>query len=83
MIPALLSVLLAAASIGARCASQTWVAASAGQVNCTPSVPSDQPAAAAQAVVRATFAGLLRLMDPVTVARLRGKDLASLARASA
>jgi small subunit ribosomal protein S5 len=29
-------------------------------------------------VVRATFAGLMGLKDPVTVARLRGKDLAEL-----
>jgi small subunit ribosomal protein S5 len=34
-------------------------------------------------VVRATFAGLATLKDPVTIARLRGKDLAELARASA
>ena len=31
-------------------------------------------------VVRATFAGLQRLKDPVTVARLRGKDLEELRR---
>jgi small subunit ribosomal protein S5 len=34
-------------------------------------------------VVRATFAGLGTLKDPVRVARLRGKDLEDLARASA
>ncbi len=34
-------------------------------------------------VVRATFAGLASLKDPVTVARLRGKDLEELARATA
>ena len=32
-------------------------------------------------VVRATFTGLASLKDPVTVARLRGKDLEELARA--
>ena len=34
-------------------------------------------------VVRATFAGLSTLKDPVTIARLRGKELGALARASA
>ena len=34
-------------------------------------------------VVRATFAGLLSLKDPVSVARLRGRDLAELENASA
>src|ERR671936_51381 len=34
-------------------------------------------------VVRATFAGLSTLKDPVTIARLRGKDLEELAKASA
>ena len=34
-------------------------------------------------VVRATFAGLASLKDPVLIARLRGKDLEELARASA
>ena len=34
-------------------------------------------------VVRATFDGLSSLKDPVTIARLRGKDLEELARASA
>ena len=34
-------------------------------------------------VVRATFAGLATLKDPVLIARLRGKDLEELARASA
>jgi len=34
-------------------------------------------------VVRATFAGLASLKDPVLIARLRGKDLAELSRASA
>src|SRR5437016_7445780 len=34
-------------------------------------------------VVRATFAGLSTLKDPVSIARLRGKELESLARASA
>jgi small subunit ribosomal protein S5 len=32
-------------------------------------------------VVRATFAGLATLKDPVTIARLRGKDLEEMARA--
>ena len=32
-------------------------------------------------VVRATFAGLDSLQDPVTIARMRGKDLAELAKA--
>jgi small subunit ribosomal protein S5 len=34
-------------------------------------------------VVRATFAGLSTLKDPVSIARLRGKDLEALGRASA
>jgi small subunit ribosomal protein S5 len=34
-------------------------------------------------VVRATFDGLATLKDPVTLARLRGRDLAELGRASA
>jgi len=34
-------------------------------------------------VVRATFAGLSTLKDPVSIARLRGKELESFARASA
>jgi small subunit ribosomal protein S5 len=34
-------------------------------------------------VVRATFAGLASLKDPVLIARLRGKELEELARASA
>ena len=34
-------------------------------------------------VVRATFTGLMSLKDPVTVARLRGRDLAELEGASA
>jgi small subunit ribosomal protein S5 len=34
-------------------------------------------------VVRATFVGLMSLKDPVTVARLRGRDLAELEGASA
>jgi small subunit ribosomal protein S5 len=34
-------------------------------------------------VVRATFEGLASLKDPVSIARLRGKDLESFARASA
>ncbi len=34
-------------------------------------------------VVRATFAGLASLKDPVLIARLRGKDVEELARASA
>ncbi|MEW5984421.1 MAG: 30S ribosomal protein S5 [Acidobacteriota bacterium] len=34
-------------------------------------------------VVRATFTGLMTLKDPVTVARLRGRDLAELESASA
>jgi len=34
-------------------------------------------------VVRATFAGLASLKDPVFLARLRGKDLAEMTRASA
>jgi len=34
-------------------------------------------------VVRATFVGLMTLKDPVTVARLRGRDLAELEKASA
>src|SRR4026209_2286622 len=34
-------------------------------------------------VVRATFAGLASLKDPATLARLRGKDLAELVRATA
>jgi small subunit ribosomal protein S5 len=34
-------------------------------------------------VVRATFAGLASLKDPVLIARLRGKDVAELGRASA
>lgn len=34
-------------------------------------------------VVRATFAGLMSLKDPVTVSRLRGRDLAELEGASA
>lgn len=34
-------------------------------------------------VVRATFAGLMTLKDPVTVARLRGRDLAELEGATA
>jgi small subunit ribosomal protein S5 len=34
-------------------------------------------------VVRATFAGLSSLKDPVTIARLRGKELEELAKASA
>jgi small subunit ribosomal protein S5 len=34
-------------------------------------------------VVRATFAGLAGLKDPVTIARLRGKELAEMTRASA
>jgi len=33
--------------------------------------------------VRATFTGLASLTDPVTVARLRGKELADFERASA
>ena len=33
-------------------------------------------------VVRATFAGLDQLKDPVLVARLRGKDLEALAAAA-
>jgi len=34
-------------------------------------------------VVRATIAGLDSLKDPVAIARMRGKELADLARASA
>jgi small subunit ribosomal protein S5 len=34
-------------------------------------------------VVRATFSGLATLKDPVTLARMRGKELSELARASA
>ena len=34
-------------------------------------------------VVRATFTGLMALKDPVSVARLRGRDLADLEHASA
>ena len=34
-------------------------------------------------VVRATFAGLASLKDPMFLARLRGKDLADMTRASA
>jgi small subunit ribosomal protein S5 len=34
-------------------------------------------------VVRATFAGLGSLKDPVVIARLRGRDLAEFAKASA
>jgi small subunit ribosomal protein S5 len=34
-------------------------------------------------VVRATFEGLRTLKDPVLIARLRGKDLEELAKASA
>ena len=34
-------------------------------------------------VVRATFAGLVALKDPVMIARLRGKDLAEFSRAGA
>jgi small subunit ribosomal protein S5 len=34
-------------------------------------------------VVRATFAGLASLKDPMFLARLRGKDLAEMTRASA
>jgi small subunit ribosomal protein S5 len=34
-------------------------------------------------VVRATFAGLASLKDPAFLARLRGKDLADMTRASA
>jgi small subunit ribosomal protein S5 len=34
-------------------------------------------------VVRATFVGLMSLKDPVTVSRLRGRDLAELEKASA
>jgi small subunit ribosomal protein S5 len=34
-------------------------------------------------VVRATFTGLASLKDPVTIARLRGKELETLTRASA
>ena len=33
-------------------------------------------------VVRATFTGLQQLKDPVTVARLRGKDLAEIEEAT-
>jgi ribosomal protein S5 len=33
-------------------------------------------------VVRATFTGLQDLKDPVTVARMRGKDLAELEEAT-
>ena len=33
-------------------------------------------------VVRATFTGLQQLKDPVTVARLRGKDLAEIEQAT-
>jgi small subunit ribosomal protein S5 len=55
------------------------VVESAGITNIlTKSLGSDNP----HNVVRATFAGLLDLKDPVLVARLRGKDLAELERAS-
>ncbi len=56
------------------------VVESAGITNVlTKSLRSDNP----HNVVRATFAGLLRLKDPVTVARMRGKELAELEAASA
>ena len=55
------------------------VVESAGVTNIlTKSLGSDNP----HNVVRATFAGLLALKDPVTVARLRGKDLADLEAAT-
>ncbi|MBI4477488.1 MAG: 30S ribosomal protein S5 [Acidobacteria bacterium] len=51
------------------------VVESAGITNVmTKSLGSDN----AHNVVRATFTGLMQLMDPVTVARLRGKELAEL-----
>jgi small subunit ribosomal protein S5 len=51
------------------------VVESAGITNIlTKSLGSDNP----HNVVRATFAGLMELKDSVTVARLRGKDLAEL-----
>jgi small subunit ribosomal protein S5 len=56
------------------------VVESAGITNIlTKSLGSDN----AHNVVRATFAGLGDLKDPVTVARLRGKDLADFDRAKA
>jgi small subunit ribosomal protein S5 len=55
------------------------VVESAGITNIlTKSLGSDNP----HNVVRATFTGLLGLKDPVTVARLRGKDLAELEAAA-
>ena len=56
------------------------VVESAGITNIlTKSLGSDNP----HNVVRATFAGLGSLKDPVTIARLRGKELGELAGASA
>lgn len=55
------------------------VVESAGITNVlTKSLGSDNP----HNVVRATFDGLLALKDPVTVARLRGKELAELEAAA-
>lgn len=55
------------------------VVESAGVTNIlTKSLGSDNP----HNVVRATFTGLLGLKDPVTVARLRGKNLADLEAAT-
>ncbi len=56
------------------------VVESAGITNIlTKSLGSDNP----HNVVRATFAGLMQLKDPVMVARMRGKELAELERAAA
>src|SRR5512144_419810 len=56
------------------------VVESAGITNIlTKSLGSDN----AHNVVRATFTGLDSLKDPVSIARLRGKDLADMARATA
>jgi small subunit ribosomal protein S5 len=56
------------------------VVESAGIANIlTKSLGSDNP----HNVVRATFSGLLHLKDPVTVARLRGKELSDFEAAAA